>query len=344
VIFLISLAAALAPANFVPHVAPEYLRTARDRWLLCTLFLTIVAMMYVHEYWLAAIGAWFLWRWDGPQRLESLVCWIGVGASWFLLRQLDADTFTRISYAWVVWGLAQVALLTWQWHKGTARPPGTYGSPPTSANFLALTIFFAPWWLWPVFAWGLWLTSSFLAILAVGVASFLLVPAPTSFVLGFGMVVFVSERYSSHHDPDKKLTRWLDAHTIRGMSTGTVRGRWMTWRLLLSRLTLAGVGGGHMPRQMVRWSTEIRTTEPRSHLLPPGEAHFELGQIAYEYGLLGLAAALLFLWPLVQNVNTGDAWSAAFVSGCILSLGHWPIRHPAVGLLFLAVCAGVLTR
>jgi hypothetical protein len=40
-----------------------------------------------------------------------------------------------------------------------------------SALFLALVAPFVPWWLWPAWALGLWLTSSWAAVLALGIGA-----------------------------------------------------------------------------------------------------------------------------------------------------------------------------
>ena len=69
-----------------------------------------------------------------------------------------------------------------------------------------------------------------------------------------------------------------------------------------------------------------------------GEGFNELLHFYYEYGLLGVAAIAAFCWPVVQKLNMGDPWSAAWIVGVVLSLGHWPFRH-TFALVWLAVGA-----
>ena len=66
--------------------------------------------------------------------------------------------------------------------------------------------------------------------------------------------------------------------------------------------------------------------------------------MAYEYGGLGVLTCGLLLVRVVPHLRLEDPWSAAWVAGGIIALGSFPARHVPLGLTFMAITAGVVTR
>ena len=105
------------------------------------------------------------------------------------------------------------------------------------------------------------------------------------------------------------------------------------WR---DRTWLWGKGDGALERDLRRWSVRAGMNNPMT------EAHMDVLQAWYEYGLLGALAAVAFVAQIAPHLRWGDPWSAAWVMGAVFTLGHWPCRHPALGVTWLAIGARVV--
>ena len=101
---------------------------------------------------------------------------------------------------------------------------------------------------------------------------------------------------------------------------------------------LLGAGPLTMEPALLRWGSRYDLE------LCWGEGFNELLHFWYEYGLLGVAAVGAFLWRVAPHLELRDPWSAAWVVGVVLTLAHWPFRHTAIGLPWLAISAYLVQR
>lgn len=342
--FLIALAAALAPAMPIRMVATPELVKLRDWWLLASLALGAIALTVHGEAWLGLMALWFLCRWRGPELLPSLVTWGAIGACWFMLRGLPAWAWTYLPWAWLAVAAYHVGVCAYySWTVPTPyerrplwglwRTKAYQGSPAITALFFALVSPFCPWWGWPVLALGLYLTWSWLAFIGVAVGLAVLHPAWAGWIAVSGLLVLATWGISWKFGV--KLFEW----TPRGDSFDSVINRLIVWALLVQGWwrgpRILGHGPYSVDRELRRWSSRCYIE------LPNGEACVDGLQFLYEYGLLGAAAAGGLLISLMLRVHWGDPWSAACAAGLAMSFGHYPLRQPAIALMWLTIAAGV---
>lgn len=299
--------------------------------------------------WLSCLGAWFLLRWRSSAVLPSLITWAGIGATWWLLRSLPELAWTLLPYAWAGLALAHVTWIVLQRLKTKMpRPWGVLASPPCCAMVIALLAPFAlalHWSLAVPLAVGLWLTSSWLAILATLIALPVLFPVLTYFVYAWVVVLVAAlilelRRRPAGAEGSTLVDRRVWDFMPRGRSLDGLRVRANVWRVIWAVWRhegwwawVKGRGPYTLNPAMQRWA--YRYNVP----LPEGDAFNDGLQHVHEYGLLGLTAIALFCWPVVIHLRLGDPWSAAWIVGAILSLGHWPMRWPTTGVVWLAVSA-----
>ena len=98
-----------------------------------------------------------------------------------------------------------------------------------------------------------------------------------------------------------------------------------------------GLGfGPHSASVMLRrWAVRLRVELPH-------EVSNEPAHLLFEYGLVGAAAVLAFCWRVGAHLTVGDPWSGAWLAMAVISLSHWPCRHPVLGPVFLVVSARVV--
>ena len=132
----------------------------------------------------------------------------------------------------------------------------------------------------------------------------------------------------------QRLLEW----TPRGDSVDGWRARWVVTRLLVAEWwhgghRWLGQGPGSASKAVRLWSSRQRME------LPNGEAHNDPLQVLYEMGLVAMLALIAFVAPILLNLRVGDPWASAWLAGAVLSLGHWPWRHPVLGLMLLVISA-----
>ena len=331
---ILALAAAAAPLLPLDYVSGRLLAHARSLWLLGVLTVGIVWVAQT-ELWLALIGLCFLARWprhpDPPSLLPSLTQWVAVGASWGLLLHVPRGAWPWIAWAWLAAaGWQCVQILNNRFRHG-GRQKGSLGSPVITALYLALVSPFCPWWGWPLLGAGLGLISSVLALVGVGVGLVWLYPLtwPLAGILTLlGAILWLW----SPSLRGRRLLEW----TPRGDTLDSVIARWRGWRLICHHGTerwLLGHGPGTMEPSLLRWGSRYDME------LTWGEGFNESLQVYYEYGALGILAVLAFCWRVGTHLTVGDPWSAAWLVGGVLTMGHWPLRHASLGLTFLAISA-----
>jgi len=332
--WILLLAVALVPLLPLDYVSGRLIAHARSLWLLGLLTVGIVWVAQT-ELWLALIGLCFLMRWpqhkDPPTLLPSIIQWTAVGASWALLLTIPKAWLEVVPWAWLAWAGWQCALIIANRLKWGGRQKGTLGSPVITALYLALVSPFCPWWGWPLLGTGLGLVSSFLALAGVGIGLVWLYPflaVPGAILGATGAILWCW----SPTVGGRRLLEW----TPRGDTWDSEVARWRGWRLICHHGTerwLLGHGPGSMEPSLLRWGSRYDME------LTWGEGFNEVLQVYYEYGVLGLLAVGAFCWRVVPHLALGDAWSAAWLVGAVLSLGHWPLRHSSIGLTFLVISA-----
>ena len=332
--YLIALAAALLPAIPLVQVSTAQLAKARSYWLLGTLTLGIVWLAQ-YELWLALIGLAFLCRWRSPVVLGSLVAWVGIGASWFLLLRVPVWMFDYVAWTWLAVALWNVVLLFDRYRRIKVRMVGTFGSPPLTAFFIAVVLPLSPWWTWPVLAAGLFFTSSILAGLGVAVAVVWLHPWTWWLWLGAGVLIVASWALSPLFR-GRRFWEW----TLRGDTLDSVWARCYAARLVIHELTRTGqwtLGAGPNSASLMlrRWGSRLRIELPH-------EVSNEFAHQVYEYGTVGGLAALAFAWRVGSHLHLGDPWSAAWLAVMVISLSHWPLRHPVLGPAWLVISARIV--
>lgn len=342
---------ALAPALPLHWASDRELAKSRDTWLLIVLGVGGIWYLKTDAPWLALMATWFSLRWRSQDLVKHLVTWCGIGGSWHLLRGLPPLAWDWLPYIWTAILLVHVGLvLDQKLRKGIGRPWGVLGSPPICAMVLALLgpFAFATHWTLalPLLA-GLWLTSSWLAVLATLVGTVVLFPAlilPAGVTMAvIGMIIALElaryHRGVARGADGQVIRRWLD-WMPRGRSVDGFRVRvnvwrvvWHVWRQEGLWRWVKGRGPGMMNPAMQRWSFRYDVK------LAEGDAFNDPLQHVHEYGLLGLLALAAFCWPILGHLQWGDPYSAAWIVGIVLSLGHWPMRWPTTGVMWLAIGA-----
>ena len=356
---------ALLPGVGIRQVSPQDVSHLHAVWLLLTLTVGLVLLLPVAP-WLSLMALWFLVRWpaavdpvteepNSAAALPSLVTWAAIGGTWFALRSIPQGILELLPWVWLALVGWQVGLmLTYRRpHREGDRPTlternkGTFGSPVLTALYFALVAPFCPWWGWPVLLVGLYLTWSWLAFCGVIAGLAMLYPWTLGFSIPAGLLAALAwyltlERPGVVPVPGR-WPLWIRGQPIfewtpRGHSFDSVTARVRLWYLVPYHMGghwLTGYGPYTFESEHRRWGTRYGID------LTYGEAHNELLQHLYEYGLIGVAAAVAFVVPLLVQLRLGDPWSAVVVVGLGLSLGHWPMRHAGLGVVWLTACAGV---
>ena len=331
---VVLLAVALAPAIPLDYVAGPTVARARAVWLLGVLTVGIVWLAQT-ELWLALIGLWFLIQWprhaDPPTLMASALLWAGVGATWGLLLALPRELLAWTPWGWLLVAARECLVLIIRKFRLGQRQKGAFGSPVLTALYLAFVVPFCPWWGWPLLGAGLLVVSSFHAFLAGGVA--LVWVYPELWLLGACTATAGAILWAwSPVVWGQRLLEW----TPRGDTFDSIVSRWRGWQLMWHHgraQWLLGAGPGSMEPALLRWGSRYDLE------LTWGEGFCEPLHFAFEYGLLGVLAMGAFVWRVWPGLSLGDSWSAAWIAGVILALGHWPLRHVSIGLPWLAVSA-----
>lgn len=329
---LVVLAAILAPLLPLTMISQAEVVKVRDWWLLGILATGSLWLIGHGDVWLGLIGLWFLWHWRSPALVPSLVSWTGVGATWFLFQTIPRELAGWLPVGWALIAYGQVGVMLWTLRRyGWHRPKGTFGSPAATALFFAMLAPVCPWWGYPALAVGLGLTCSILAFLAVGASLVWLEPRSLILVAPGALLGGILLRWMPAHWP-KMLLAW----TPRTGTLKPIKGRWMVWKILPGQVTWGGHGPGSMPVALKEWKSRTRVS-----WMVDADAHMEFFHLVYEYGVVGGLAALAFVVQVLSAGSVGDRWTAAFIAGCVLSMGHWPLRLTPTGLMFLAIAACV---
>lgn len=338
-------AVSLAPLISVRYVAGRYLDAARDAWLVGLAWLGAAWLAWAHPpVALFAVAA--LVRWRSWEQLPAVLTWAGIIATWGLVQALPPWAVTALPVGWRV-SVGAVMLAGFalsQKRRKTEIKAGT-GTRIMLAAILALVWPHTEWWEWPLYAYGLWLTSSGVALVAVLVAGAMRYPiaAPWLGAGAAGLVGLFAFRWTRVHILD---------YTPRGSSFDGLRERWRTWMTVvrLGRrwpIWLLGAGpsgasraGPSLERDLARESIRLYQERGGNQSLSH-PTHCEPLEYAYAYGLLGVAAMIGLVWHLVPRLLLADPWSASAVAGLVIAVAAIPARVAPVGLVWLVTLAVV---
>jgi hypothetical protein len=341
--WLLVLAAGLIPCLYLPGVTREDRAWTRDVWLRGLLLLGVPVLAW-WEPWLAPLALYVAIRWDrlevtilsprGHAGVGSVVTWAAIGVTWWLALSLPASGWWLVVLLWgvVAWGQAVLMVVQW-WHYGL-EPRGTLGQRTLAGGLFALTIPLLPAWATIGPLVGLYLSGpSWVAVAALCAAPVVLWPLwgalGVSAAIALVAVLWLLPGRILEHTPRGDS---LDGLRVRGR---LLRLAWRDWRR--DRTWLWGTGPERMQRVTWGWQARGHEIDPFSVL------HCEPAQMASDYGVLGVAAMALFAWRVGSHLQWGDPWSAAAVAGGVLCLGTFPCRVAPVGLVWLCICAKVVS-
>lgn len=333
--YLLALAAALVPAITLIQVSNSQIAKAKAYWLLGLLTVGIVVLAQ-SELWLALMGLAFLCKWRSPESLGTLIQWVAIGCTWFLLLQVPRGLFDYVVVGWVGVAVWQSVLVFIRWRRFRVRVGGTFGSHALTGLYLAAVFPFVPVWLWPALAIGVIVTSSILGALAMSVASVWLWPSTWPVFTAGAVVAGVLWGFSPEIR-GRRVFEWV----LRGDTADSIYARWYAWRVALHELRQSrrhwalGFGPNSVTKSLRTWGTRLGVELPH-------EVTCEAVHHVYEYGAVGAFAILAFLWRVVPHLTLGDPFSAAWLALAVMSCGHWVIRHPTLGVLFLMISARVV--
>ena len=326
------LAAALLPAIALTRVSAPSLTLARNTWL-WGLWVTAALTVGVLEPWLGVIGVYWAvwWRASGDWPLT----WVGIGATWFLARQIPPELADWLPLAWGVAASVASVVMVQQWHRGDpAQPRAWFGMRSVAGAFLALVLAGLPLWAWPLPLIGLWLSGPSLLALVALLGGGIYRWQPSWGALGglgaaIGLVAMVW--YARPVVLGRVATEWLP----RGDTLDTLWTRVEMTRWACRSLTLWGHGPGAIVTLHNRAYLRFQLRESM------GTLHNEPLQAAVEYGMVGVLALGLFCWRVVPGLTVGDPWSAMVVTGGLLACGTMALRAAPIGVIWLIACARV---
>lgn len=333
---------ALAPLIVLRSANDRHVDHARDVWLRGLASLGACALL-VTQPALGLVALAVLVHWRTHEQTWTVAVWAGISATWLVVAALPLHALEPVAAAWRLIAALQVALAVVQALQGRAAGAlrGTMAQRSLLAGYLVLVVPFATPWEWPLYALGLSLTCSWLAFLALGAVVLVLAPwAWPALVVSLAVAVVLVA-----FGP---LRRALVDHTPRGGSLDSIRERWRTWAAVVHLMRrwpvwLLGRGPGSRNDGAPRLDV-VREAILRGQQLEAGSFHCEPLELAYTYGLLGIAAMAALVWQVAPRLALGDPWSAAVVAGAVLACGTIPCRIVPVGIVWLVALAVVSAR
>lgn len=337
-------AVSLVPMISVRYIAARYLDAARDVWLVGLAWLGALALCWhTPALGLAAIATLVHWRsWE---QLPAVLTWTGLIATWLLVQALPSWAVFALPAGWriTVGGIMLLGFALAQQRRKTEIKAGT-GTRVMLAALLVLVWPFTAWWEWPLYAYGLWLTSSWVALLALGVAVAVRYPLAAPYagaVLGLVVTCFAVPW----------ARRQIIDRTPRGGSLDGFRERWRTWMAMLRLMRrwpiwLTGAGPEPASRRrhwlkhdLAREAIRLSAAQGRDVSMVGSPTHCEPLEYAYTYGVLGMAAMGAMVWHLAPRLAWGDPWTASALAGGVIALASIPARVVPVGIVWWVVLA-----
>ncbi len=307
----------------------------RDRLLLVLAWSGVGVLVWT-EPGLGLFAGVVLCHWRSAKGVDALVT-VGAGIALFLAaRALPGDWFPLVTWAIVVGVVMQVGLAVVQvllalhadqnWHVVREAARGTVGNRVVLGCLCAMALPLATiWWCLPLLL-GLALTRSFSALVAAAVAVLVLFPQAWFGVFMVGVIGWIGMQY-------RRPT------PVAGMHSRLVLAAlcWKQMRRAGWRDRLLGFGSGSFFRCSKWWMSNRQTTELFKH------AHNDAVQGAFEWGLIGVTAIVLFAGSLLIRGGLGSPMTAAVAAVAVNALFQFPLHLPHV-LVPTLVLAGMIGR
>jgi hypothetical protein len=338
--------AALTPSIFVRYISGRSLDSARDVWLFVLAVLGTVSTLCWVSVPLGLMGAAVLLHWKSWRALPAVLTWLAIIATWILIQAVPHELLPVITTGWRIVTASLLCMGCLQrWYGQEVK--ATLGSRILLAALLVLVWPFTTPWEWPLYAIGLWLTSSWIACAALLVAIIVRFPeaGPVTVTVGLLIVALFAI-------PTTRVA--LIDRTPRGSSLDGLRMRYRTWAAMI-RVTAHWptwlIGWGPTPADRLGPSLEaalereaVCQSVRANYPLATWPTHCEPLQLACQYGVLSVVAMLWFAAQLVGHLARADPWSASALAGVVLSSFTIPTQAAPVGLVWLIVLAVVMGR
>ena len=322
----------------VPFSAFGLLRVDGMLWFLTAGLCVLAASMALSDPWAGAMAGYAVIRWLIPPRalgLETaMLVVLGLGlmvTAQSLPKQWDRMAKAAITIA----ALAQVAVATGQEYLydplwlGFAQNPttklhGTLGNPMYMGTFVGIAGSVAPVVLLPLMAWGVYLSRSATAALA----------------LASGLLVRWRSQWKVSLPAAAAILSWV--FWARGRDLYTWKHRLAIWMVAgrewvrFPSAVLFGFGPGAWLRA---WPS---VGQSRREMEVFAQAHNEYVQVGFDGGIVALALVGAWVWAHRRDLARSP-WLPAAVAVAVVSVGFFPFQVPGTAVLSLMM-VGVASR
>lgn len=320
---------------FTAHqIGARWPRVINDRYIYAVAWLTTILVVFHVEHGLGLLLAVAVARW---RCLEGVipVLLLGTGAGVYAVVRYGGPEVHAAAQAMIV-ATAMVQSVWGAWEllwRGVYRnhltlqearnhPRGSMGNRIYIGGLAAIAAPLAPLWALPVLLLGIVVTNTYLVFIAAAFGIVATYPSIWPWLLGVGVAAAWP------------IWRW------RGNPVDSIRGRLEVWRLCAAVMwhaswqeKLVGCGPGSFPA-VARWWVARKWTG-QAYI----QAHSDLVQVVFEYGLVGLLAVGLWLARVGQYAQWGDPLTGAFVAMLVMAVAAFPSYLPAMAVPMLCVAA-----
>ncbi len=331
----LAVAALLAATMFTAHqIGARWPRVINDRYIYAVALLSASLAMWRVEHGLGLLLLMAVIRW---RCLEDVIPVLLLGTAtgvYAVVRYGGPDVHAAAQAMIVATAMVQSVWGAWEllW-RGVYRnhltlqqarnhPRGSMGNRIYIGGLAAIAAPLAPLWALPVLLVGLVVTNTYLALAAGALGLWVTYPYIGPWL---GVVAL--------------LGIW-PLYWWRGNPVDSLRGRLEVWRLCAAVMwhtswqeKLVGCGPGSFPA-VARWWVARKWTG-QAYI----QAHSDLVQVVFEYGLIGLLAVALWLARVGQYAQWGDPLTGAFVAMLVMAVAAFPSYLPAMAVPMLCVAA-----
>lgn len=254
-----------------------------------------------------------------------------------------------VAWALVLSALAHVpvqlarAYRTGRWgarQAGWIPMPNPNGSASLTGCYLAIALFLAPWPVTLVLGLGLYLSHSWLALVALCVA----MPVYWAGAMGWVPIAALGVILTLWWASKRRPGGWrVFEYLPRGDSWDPIAQRLLTWRVILRtwraqpRLLLWGRGWGQCGRDLRAYRAATHEAVNDSH------AFNEYLEVGYDLGLAGWLGIALWAGVVGAHLHRHDPWSAALVVWAVTMCGSTTLRVTPFWLVGALCTAMVVT-
>lgn len=310
--------------GFQPDRSKDGWTMYRDRVFVC---LSIVFRVFLLLNY-TAFGLIFLsvfQHYEGYESLASLALWTVIFAMWLLFQQLSNAQMEIVIVGIVLAGVVQSILAMVDFvnlkigKNGRVPVCGSLGNKTYLAAYLTII---APlvanpktWHVFLILSVGILITGTRIYPIVYLICTALVWPKAALAILPIFLLVLI------------KNFRDLPSITKDSMP---IRGN--VWRLTFERGKehwFMGRGYNSFSKSSFKWSGLYDLKEVFVH------AHNDYLQLFYEYGLVGIAALIIFAIPIVRNMHAGSGLTGSVVAIALCALFSFPTHIAPIGVTIL---------